>query len=68
MDPFIDLSVNRIAMIIHNVDVYENPSDIIADIMHYCERYSIPFEAVLNTAQGYYESDLKENLIEDDGA
>ena len=68
MDIFVTASVNRIAKIIHTEDVYENPSDIIADIMHYCERYQIPFEAVLNTAQGYYDTDVKENLLEDDGA
>jgi hypothetical protein len=53
---------------------YENAADIIADIMHYCDAMGHPFEAVLNTAQGYYEMDQYEEdppieaLLEDDGA
>jgi hypothetical protein len=62
------LSAGRIQRILHDEYQYENPSDIIADIMHYCEQNKIPFEAVLNTAQGYYDADRKETLLEDDGA
>ena len=68
MNPYAEISIGKIQRILANDTNYENISDLIADIMHYCDHSEIPFEAALNKAQGYYEADLEESLLEDDGA
>jgi len=59
-NPYARLSVVRIMRTIEAEPKYEGAADIIADIMHYCDAYGVPFEQILNQAQGYYDADLED--------
>lgn len=63
------ISINRIEKIMENQNQYDNPSDMIADIIHWCKANDVSFEETLNRAYDYVESDLEEEILaEDDGA
>jgi len=69
MNPYVELSIKRVEQIMATQPSYDNPSDLIADIMHWCDAKGQSFESLLNTAQGYYDADLEEEMAqEDDGA
>jgi len=60
MNDYAIIAVRRIIQILEAGANYEGAADIIADIMHYCDSYGVPFEQILNQAQGYYDADLEE--------
>lgn len=63
------ISINRIEKLMENQNQYDNPSDMIADIIHWCKANDVSFEETLNRAYDYVESDLEEEILaEDDGA
>ena len=63
------ISVKRIEKLMENQNQYDNPSDMIADIIHWCRANDVSFEETLNRAYDYVESDLEEEILaEDDGA
>ena len=63
------ISIKRIEKLIENQNQYDNPSDMIADIIHWCKANDVSFEETLNRAYDYVESDLEEEILaEDDGA
>ena len=70
MNPYSRLSVKRLEKIMSGQSDYDNPGDLIADIMHWCDHTGQSFEELLDTAQGYYDADREEehDLEHDDGA
>ena len=60
MNPYARISAVRIQKILFNEQQYENVSDLIADIIHYCEFNKIPFEAALERGRDYHAADLSE--------
>lgn len=52
------------AMANDNTGIWETPADIITDIMHWADENGKMFADLLNTAQGYYDSDKVEELEE----
>jgi hypothetical protein len=63
------ISIKRIEKLMENQNQYDNPSDMIADIIHWCKANDVSFEETLNRAYDYVESDLEEEILaEDDGA
>lgn len=46
--------------------LYEKPADVIADIMHYCDKNNIDFDDEVNTANKYYNDDLEMQEFEED--
>ena len=70
MNPHSLASVKRIEKIMLSQTAYDNPADLIADIMHWCDANDRSFETLLNTAQGYYDDELEEEKVleHDDGA
>lgn len=63
------ISIKRIEKLMENQNQYDNPSDMIADIIHWCKANDVSFEETLNRAYDYVELDLEEEILaEDDGA
>ncbi len=65
MNPYARISVVRIQKILFNEQQYENVSDLIADIIHYCEFNQIPFEAALERGREYHAADINAGDEED---
>lgn len=69
MASYVQISVNRINELLDTIPAYENVSDIIADIMHWCDANEEPFSEALLKAEEYYDADYEEERMkEDDGA
>lgn len=52
-------SVNNIEQIIKDLSL-ENVSDMVADIMHYCDHKGMSFDEVLRLGNEYYKADIIE--------
>lgn len=57
-NPYVKMSVERIQKLLASEANYENASDIIADILHYCEANGTPFQVALERAQDYHAADV----------
>jgi hypothetical protein len=68
MNPYSLISINRVDRLLGSTPAYENVSDIIADIIHWCDFNKESFTEVVLKAKRYYNADFEESLLEDDGA
>lgn len=60
LNPYAQIAAARIQRIIDTEYQYENVSDIIADIMHYCEHGEKAFSEALALGEKYYAADHEE--------
>lgn len=54
----INQSVANINSILNEMNA-DHPGDIIADIMHWCDRYNEDFNNLLENGQGYYAEEIR---------
>jgi hypothetical protein len=54
----IQTSVANINSILNKMNA-DHPGDIIADIMHWCDRYNEDFNNLLENGQGYYAEEIR---------
>ena len=54
----INQSVANINSILNKMDA-DHPGDIIADIMHWCDRYNEDFNNLLENGQDYYAEEIR---------
>lgn len=57
-NPYVKISVERIEKLLASEPNYVNVSDIIADILHYCEITKTPFQEVLERGFAYHAADI----------
>jgi hypothetical protein len=54
----IQASVENINSILNKMNA-DHPGDIIADIMHWCDRYNEDFNNLLENGQDYYAEEIR---------
>lgn len=54
----IQTSVENINSILNKMNA-DHPGDIIADIMHWCDRYNEDFNNLLENGQDYYAEEIR---------
>ena len=56
-------SVDNIDKILTEMNA-DHPGDIIADILHWCEKYNEDFEDILNRGRDYFSDEKEEKEVD----
>lgn len=59
-NPYVELSVNKIQRILEEFN-YDNPADLLADLIHYANATNDDWYYLLDRANGYVEADHEED-------
>jgi hypothetical protein len=54
---FVESAIKRVEGYLNSYDTAQ-PAEIIADILHYCERHSIDFAEETRLAEGYVQEEI----------